>query len=134
MTFRVSRFLTAATAAAAVLGAINASANVLVYEGFHPADYNNVSASGNVTASDPTPTGTNPIGVSTAKWNAMGGSQIKVFGENYGLALPIEMTNAGFTAQGGSIGLNPGENNNQHRAMSQSATVMTSVTGTSCLT
>ncbi len=93
-------------------------ATVLVYEGFHPADYNNVAAGGNVTASDPTPTGTNTIGVSTAKWNAMGGSQIKVFGENYGLALPTAMTDAGFTAQGGSIGLNPGSANKAHRAMS----------------
>lgn len=118
---------TAAVAAALCVSVFAPSvrANVLVYEGFHPADYNNVSASGNVTASDPTPTGTNTIGVSTAKWNAMGGSQIKVFGENYGLALPAEMTDAGYVAQGGSIGLNPASEKAQHRAMSHNLTANT---------
>ena len=111
---------TATMAVAVVVCTFSVRANVLVYEGFHPADYNNVSASGNVTASDPTPTGTNTIGVSTAKWNAMGGSQIKVFGSNYGLNLPAEMTAANFSAIGGSIGLNPGSANKAHRAMSHS--------------
>ena len=97
-------------------------ATVLVYEGFHPKDYNDVAAGGNVTASDCTLTGTNTTGVtygSTAanKWNGMGGTQIKVYGESYGLALPSVMTGAGFTAHGGSIGTNPGGNDSQLRAM-----------------
>ena len=95
-----------------------ARGTVLVYEGFHPADYNNVAAGGSVTASDPTPAGNYTIGVSTAKWNAMGGSQIQVFGSNYGLSLPAVMTAAGFSVVGGSIGLNPVNNSSDHRAMS----------------
>ena len=95
-----------------------ARAEVLVYEGFHPADYGNVAPDGNVTASTPTPAGLHTIGVSTAKWNAMGGAQIKVYGENYGLSLPAEMADNGFSAVGGSIGLNPGSANKSHRAMS----------------
>ena len=109
---------TATMAVAVVVCTFSVRANVLVYEGFHPADYGNVSASGNVTASSYTLTSQHTIGVSTANWNAMGGSQIKVFGENYGLALPAEMTAAGFSVVGGSIGLNPGSANKAHRAMS----------------
>ena len=109
-------------AAAALCSISTARATVLVYEGFHPEDYNNVAAGGNVTASDCTLTGTNTTGVtygSTAanKWNGMGGTQIKVYGENYGLALPSVMTGAGFTAHGGSIGTNPEGNDSQLRAM-----------------
>ena len=109
-------------AAAALCSLPAARATVLVYEGFHPEDYNNVAAGGNVTASDCTLTGNNTTGVtygSTAanKWNGMGGTQIKVYGESYGLALPSVMTGAGFTAHGGSIGTNPGGNDSQLRAM-----------------
>ena len=117
------RMLPAIFCAVAVLCLIStARATVLVYEGFHPEDYNNVAAGGNVTASDCTLTGNNTTGVtygSTAanKWNGMGGTQIKVYGESYGLALPAVMTGAGFTAHGGSIGTNPGGNDSQLRAM-----------------
>ena len=109
-------------ATAALCSISSARAKVLVYEGFHPEDYNNVAAGGNVTASDCTLTGNHTTGVaygSTAanKWNGMGGTQIKVYGENYGLALPSVMTGAGFTAHGGSIGTNPGGNDSQLRAM-----------------
>ena len=95
----------------------SARANVLVYEGFHPADYGNVATDESKTASAAFTPG-HTVGVSNSKWNAMGGSQIKVFGENYGLALPAAMTDEGFSAQGGSIGLNPDGSSAGHRAMS----------------
>lgn len=48
----------------------------------------------------------------------MGGVQIIVYGADFGLALPAEMTAAGFASQGGSIGLNPENSATAHRAMS----------------
>ena len=100
--------------------AFSAQGTVLVYEGFHTNDYGKVSATGNKTASDCTLTGNYTTGVtygSNGKWAAQNGSQIKVFGANYGLGLPKVMTDAAFTAVGGSIGLNPSENSTALRAM-----------------
>jgi len=111
LAFRLSAIVLFATAAFSTQG------TVLVYEGFHPADYGNVSASGNVTASANTFSGQHTIGVKAEKWAAQNGTQIKVFGANYGLGLPKVMTDAAFTAVGGSIGLNPSENNAGLRAM-----------------
>ncbi len=100
----------------AVLVAFASHGTVLVYEGFHPADYGNVSASGNVQANT-TFTAGHTIGFSTSGWSGMSGTQVRIFGENFGLALPQTMTDAGFTAIGGSIGLNPSNNNAGMRAM-----------------
>ena len=95
-----------------------ASAEILVYEGFHPEDYGNVAADAGTTASSHVLTGNHTKGVVTSKWDGMNGTQIKVFGENYGLQLSTLMENAGFETVGGSIGLNPGSNNSEIRAMS----------------
>jgi hypothetical protein len=94
-----------------------ASAEILVYEGFHPEDYGNVAADANTTASSHVLTGNHTKGVVTSKWDGMGGTQIKVFGENYGLQLSTHMEDAGFETVGGSIGLNPGSNSSEIRAM-----------------
>ena len=47
----------------------------------------------------------------------MNGTQIRVFGSDFGLDLPQSMMDAGFTALGGSIGCNPSSNNGDMRAM-----------------
>lgn len=105
-------------AAAAALSLVTAApATVLVYEGFHPSDYNNVGAGSNVAAGDTTFTPGNTIGVASGTWVKMGGTRIRVFGVNYGLALPSAMTAAGFTAIGGTIGLYDTDNNSDMRAM-----------------
>ena len=106
---------TAVVVAASLLAPV-ARGTVLVYEGFHPADYNNVSASGNVEANT-TFTAGHTVGIASSGWNKMNGTQIRVFGSDFGLALPQSMTDAGFTAIGGSIGLNPANNNTGMRAM-----------------
>ena len=103
------------TAILFLLGTV-ANATVLVYEGFHPADYNNVAAGSHLQANT-TFTAGHTIGIASSGWNNMNGSQIRVFGENFGLALPQSMTDGGFTAIGGSIGLNPSSNNADMRAM-----------------
>ena len=94
-----------------------AHAKVLLYEGFHPEDYGNVAADKNVQANGHTATGNHTIGVSTASWSGMGGTMVRVFGANFGLTLPSEMTTAGFSAVGGAVGLNPSQNNAELRAM-----------------
>jgi len=104
------------TALAAFLCLRAGHADVLVYEGFHPADYGNVAADGNVQANTPFSAG-HTIGFAATGWNGMNGTQVRVFGENYGLALPQAMTDAGFAATGGSVGLNPGSNSSEMRAM-----------------
>jgi hypothetical protein len=109
------RFLPAVVTLLSLL-APAAHGTVLVYEGFHPADYNNVAATGNIEAST-TFTAGHTIGIASSKWNKMNGTQIRVFGENYGLALPQAMTDFGFTATGGSIGCNPSSDNTDMRAM-----------------
>ena len=112
------RMLPAIFCAVAVLCSIPAAhAEVLVYEGFHPEDYSNVAADKNVQANGHTATGNHTIGVSTASWSGMGGTMVRVFGANFGLALPSEMTTAGFSAVGGAVGLNPSQNNAEFRAM-----------------
>lgn len=89
------RMLPAIFCAVAALCSISAAhAEVLVYEGFHAADYGNVPADGNVQASGHTATGKHTIGVSTASWSGMGGTMVRVFGEKFGLALPSVMTDA----------------------------------------
>ena len=100
----------------AALLAPAARGTVLVYDGFHPADYNNVAAGVHVQASTTFAAG-HTTGIGSSGWSGMGGTQIRVFGENYGLALPSKMTDAGFTALGGSIGCNPSSNNADMRAM-----------------
>ena len=93
-----------------------ARATVLVYEGFHPEDYNNVSSNGNIQANT-TFTANHTVGISSSKWNSMNGTQIRVFGEDFGLALHQTMIDAGFAAIGGSIGCNPNSNSSDMRAM-----------------
>lgn len=110
LAFRLSVLALFATAAFSTQG------EVLVYDGFHSADYNNVAADKNVEAST-TFTAGHTIGIGSSKWNKMSGTQIRVFGENYGLSIPQAMTDFGFTAIGGSIGCNPGSDNSQMRAM-----------------
>lgn len=94
-----------------------AHAKVLVYEGFHPADYNNVDDNTQMTPSDANVTGDHTVGLATGAWQ-MSGSQPKVYGTSRGLVLPSAMTDAGFAVLGGSIGLNPGENNKALRSTS----------------
>ena len=99
------------------LAAPEACGEVLVYEGFDPADYNNVGDDTQMTPSGANVTGDHTVGLLTGAWQ-MNGSQPKVYGASYGLALPSEMTVAGFSALGGSIGLNPDGNNDALRSMS----------------
>lgn len=102
---------------ACALAAPEARGNVLVYEGFHPADYNNVGDNTQMTPSGAKVTGDHTVGIATGAWS-MSGSQPKVYGANYGLSLPSEMTAAGFSAHGGSIGLNPDGNKAELRSAS----------------
>ena len=99
------------------VAALSARGNVLVYEGFHPADYKNVGDNTQMTPSSANTTGDYTVGLATGAWS-MNGSQPKVYGASYGLALPSEMTAAGFSALGGSIGLNPGDNKTPLRSAS----------------
>ena len=93
-----------------------ARAEILVYEGFHPADYNNV---GDDTQMTPNANVSNnhSVGFKAGNW-AMNGSQPKVYGANFGLALPAAMTAANFSTVGGSIGLNPENNHSDLRSTS----------------
>ena len=70
---------------ACALAAPEARGNVLVYEGFHPADYNNVGDNTQMTPSGANVTGDHTVGLATGAWQ-MNGSQPKVYGANYGLA------------------------------------------------
>ena len=99
------------------LAAPEARGNVLVYEGFHPADYNNVGDNTQMTPSSANVTGDHTVGLATGAWQ-MNGSMPKVYGTSRGLVLPSAMTDAGFAVLGGSIGLNPGENNKALRSTS----------------
>ena len=99
-----------------VAAVFSTQGEVLVYEGFHPEDYNNVSASGNVQANTTFKTN-HTIGISTSGWNGMNGTKVRVFGENFGLEFPQKMKDAGFAAIGGSVGMDPSDNNGKMRAM-----------------
>ncbi len=107
----VAAFLACALAAPAAHG------EVLVYEGFHPVDYNNVGDNTQMTPSGANVTGDHTVGLATGAWQ-MSGSQPKVYGTNFGLSLPSAMTDAGFSVLGGSIGLNPGESSAALRSTS----------------
>ena len=102
---------------ACALSAPEARGEVLVYEGFHPADYNNVGDNTQMTPSGANVAGDHTVGLATGAWQ-MNGSQPKVYGTSRGLVLPSAMTDAGFAVLGGSIGLNPGENNKALRSAS----------------
>ena len=105
--------------AALVAGAFGLSANaeVLVYEGFDATEYG-LNATSHDTATKALKDPRTSIGVSTGAWSGMGGSQVKVFGTDYGLDFPQDMKDVNFTARGGSIGFNFKENNSsQLRAM-----------------
>ena len=108
------RFLLAATALLSAL-APAARGTVLVYDGFHPADYNNVPADGNNQVNT-TFTAGHTVGISSSTWGGPGGAMIKVYGENYGLSFSQRMVAHGFTAIGGSVGMTPSENNAGMRA------------------
>lgn len=100
------------------LGPVAACATTLVYEGFAKSDYDIGNAAGNQgTANNYPGANVSAIGTSTAKWAGMSGSQIKVYGSYYGLSLPTALTDAGFSATGGSIGTNNGGNASDLRAM-----------------
>jgi len=108
----------AAAVSLCLLTAPSARGEVLVYEGFHPADYGITTGTGTQSADKGNTTGNYTTNVVTGAWTAMGGTQITVYGADFGLALPAEMAAAGFAAQGGSIGLNPDNDSTAHRAMS----------------
>lgn len=114
---RGSAILAAFLASLLALACGTARGNVLVYEGFHPADYNNVGDNTQMTPSNASTTGDYTVGLATGAWS-MTGSMPKVYGANYGLALPSAMTAAGFSALGGSIGLNPGDDSTALRSAS----------------
>lgn len=98
------------------LSAPEARGNVLVYEGFHSADYNNVGANTQMTP-NANVSNNHSVGFKAGNW-AMNGSQPKVYGANFGLALPAAMTSANFSTVGGSIGLNPDNNHSDLRSTS----------------
>lgn len=100
------RILPAILSAVAVLCSIPAArATVLVYEGFHAADYGNKTGSNSTTASNGNTTGDYTVGVALGGWSANGTSSVRVTGPANGLALPTVMTDAGFTAVGCAIGM-----------------------------
>ena len=75
---------------ACALAAPSALGGVLVYEGFHPSDYNSVVDNVQMTPSGANVTGDHTVGIATGAWH-MNGSIPKVYGTNFGLALPTEM-------------------------------------------
>ena len=93
-----------------------ARAEILVYEGFHPADYNNVGDNTQMTP-NANVSNNHSVGFKAVNW-AMNGSQPKVYGAAFGLALPTAMTSANFSTVGGSIGLNPDNNHSDLRSTS----------------
>ncbi|MCR5840129.1 MAG: hypothetical protein K6G94_10910, partial [Kiritimatiellae bacterium] len=94
-----------------------ARATVLVYEGFHAADYGNKTGSNSTTASNGNTTGDYTVGVALGGWSANNTSQVLVTSPDYGVALPGAMSDAGFTSVGGAIGMNPGNNNGGVKCM-----------------
>ena len=92
-------------AVAALCSIPAAHAEVLVYEGFHAADYGNKTGSNSTTASNGNTTGDYTVGVALGGWSANGTSTVRVTGPANGLALPTVMTDAGFTAVGCAIGM-----------------------------
>lgn len=121
-------FLFAAfVAAMSVLMVPAVRGEVLVYEGFGPSDYNigsGQSAQGTANNYPVTSPLVDAIGVgdSKSKWQAMSTSKVKVYGSYRGLDLPEALKNAGFTAIGGAIGLNNGENYSELKAMNHALT------------
>ena len=101
---------------ACALAAPEARGNVLVYEGFHPADYNNVGDNTQMTP-NANVSNNHSVGLATGAWQ-MNGNQPKVYGANFGLALPAAMAAANFSTVGGSIGLNPDNNSSDLRSTS----------------
>lgn len=100
------RILPAILCAIAALCSLPAArATVLVYEGFHAADYGNKTGSNSTTASNGNTTGDYTVGVALGGWSANGTSTVRVTGPANGLALPEAMTDAGFTAVGCAIGM-----------------------------
>ena len=103
--------------AALVATCFSAHSEVLVYEGFDATEYG-LNATSHDTATKALKDPRASIGVSTGAWAGMGGSQVKVFGTDYGLDFPQDMKDVNFMARGGSIGFNWKENNSsQLRAM-----------------
>ena len=103
-------------ALASVLAAFSVRAEVLVYEGFHSADYNNVGDNTQMTP-NANVSNNHSVGFKAGNW-AMNGSQPRVYGANFGLALPAAMAAANFSTVGGSIGLNPDNNHSDLRSTS----------------
>ena len=109
------RFLPAVATLLSLL-APAARGTVLVYEGFHQDDYG-ITATASKTVNANAVTGTHTIGVQASKWTCNEGTtQILVVGSDYGLALPASLVNAGFSAHGGAISSNSGNNNSQLRS------------------
>ena len=109
------RFLLAATALLSLL-APAARGEVLVYEGFHEYDYG-ITATGSKAANANAVTGNHTTGVQASKWTCNENTtQILVVGTNYGIVLPEALSNAGFSAHGGAISSNSGNNNGQLRS------------------
>ena len=94
-----------------------ARATVLVYEGFHAADYGNKTGSNSTTASNGNTTGDYTVGVALGGWSANGTSTVRVTGPANGLALPGAMTDAGFTAVGCAIGMSTESTKNTMKCM-----------------
>ena len=104
-------------AVAALCSIPAAHAKVLVYEGFHAADYGNKTGSNSTTASNGNTTGDYTVGVALGGWSANGTSTVRVTGPANGLALPEAMTDAGFTAVGCAIGMSTESKNTKMKCM-----------------
>ena len=116
MNSRTMTWMPLAAIGALVFTALGAQAELLVYEGFSMNDYTDVAAGGTVGVANTMPKKrVDAIGTSSEKWNGMGGSQIMVFGTNYGLGYNTA-EGCGQTSIGGSLGLNPQQNNSELRA------------------
>lgn len=92
----------------------NAAGRLLVNEGFSLDDYATPSGTYGTSLSSIASKSQESVGfASTTKWNTMGSSQLLLFIDKEGTALPLPeaMTNVGFRAVGTSVGCNPGENN-----------------------
>ena len=112
------RILPAILCAIAALCSLPAArATVLVYEGFHAADYGNKTGSDSTTASNGNTTGDYTVGVALGGWSANGTSTVRVTGPDNGLALPTVMTDAGFTAVGCAIGMSTESAKNPMKCM-----------------
>lgn len=113
---RGSAILAAFLASLLALACGTTRAEILVYEGFHSADYNNVGANTQMTP-NANVSNNHSVGFKAGNW-AMNGSQTRVYGANFGLALPAAMTAANFSTVGGSIGFNPDNNHSDLRSTS----------------